>query len=341
MYANYHAHSPMMFWIGRGAQQGQDWRAGWWDTLIEPVEKVLTPSDISALAEVAALAYNKASISEVWDMYYHEDRVAQQLTKHGITVYAGETIAEPSPNGFEGRDDLNETERLLKKYKSDKNIIPVVAPIGIYPWHMNYELFEESIELACKHKARIHVHGAGSIEDDKASRKTYGMPTLEVLEKFGTFSEDIPLTVIAHCTVLSDKEIEIMSRYRSKVLIAVCPSATEKLNYPPVRIADLLKNHISVALGTDGASPAGLPDIEKEMEVAKRIYGMPREYFQHNIIPSSGKKIKISHGKQKEIIERALGVFRNGLGKRAGFSEKLLEEFNGNAEEELTKLLSA
>ena len=338
-YVTYHAHSPMTFWIGMGIPKEipmGDWYKNWWKPLIYPIESVLTKDDINTLSKLSALMYIDNKISEVWDMYFFEEEVAKSLSKYGIRVYAGEVIMKGSKTGYKAHDAVLETEKLIKKFKNNNLIKPVLGYIGPYKWASDKEMTKESAELAIKYKIPVHMHGAGSLSDFDGCKKLYGMMPIEVMEHFGFFSKEIPEVVIAHCAILHEKEINILKNYRDKIRIAVCPRASKSLNYPFATIKNLIQNDIRVVLGTDGSSPSGIPSITKEIETATKIYNINKRYFEENNKSRIETK-KIEKEKRIYIINRAVDCLEN-IALKANLKVKEREIFLRNILNNLNQL---
>lgn len=314
-----------MFWIGKGAPPKKDWVETWWNPYIGPIENQLTKTDMRILSEASAIAYLDNNISEVWDMYFFEEEIAKSLSKFGIKTYIGEAIMTNPPTGYKGLKAIEETERLIKKFKNHKLIKPVVGYIGPYDWASDIELTKASAELAIKYKIPVHTHGAGNQGDFEDCKRVYGMTPIETIEHFGFFSKEIPETVIVHCAVLNDKEIDILKKYKEKVKIAVCPRAAEKLNYEKAPIKKLIENDIKVVLGTDGASPSGIPSIRKEIDTAVKNHGISREYFENNNKSNIQTKT-ISQEERKEIISRFQDCLES-LADKANLKGEIRKEF--------------
>ncbi|MFC1757026.1 amidohydrolase family protein [Patescibacteria group bacterium] len=325
MYTNYHAHSSMMFWIGQGATGSGDWVKQWWDIYIDPIERKIKKDDIRILSEVCALAYLDVGITEVWDMYFFEDTLAQVFSKRGIKTYIGEAVMIDAPTGFVGAEALKETERLIEKYKNDPLIEPVVGYVGLYDWASNQEITEASAELAKKYKVPVHMHGAGNIGDFNDCLRAYKMMPIEALEYFGFFSEEIPEIIIAHCSVLDPKEIEILRKHKERVKVAICPKTNQTINYPLAPVEELIDNGIKVVLGTDGTSPCGLPDISEDIEIASKLYGVSREYFEKNN-KSSVEVIEVQPKERKAIIKDWKALL-DDLSVRARLDDETKREF--------------
>lgn len=143
MYKNYHAHTPMMFWIGQGVSKQDkngDWFEKWWVPYIGPIEGVLNQKDIEIFSEACAVTYLENGITEVWDMYFHEEVVAESLSQYGIRTYADEVIMSNESAGYTGDGAINETIRLIEKYDNHDLIKPVVGYIGPYAWASNEKI---------------------------------------------------------------------------------------------------------------------------------------------------------------------------------------------------------
>ena len=324
-YSNYHTHVGIMFWIGKGAEKDKDWVSTWWDACIGPVESRLTKDDMRVLAGAFALACVDNNISEIWDMYFFEEEIANVLSRYGIKSYIGEAIMTNPPTGYKKLDAIKETERLVEVFRDNDLVVPVVGYIGPYDWASDEEMTIAAAKFARENKIPVHTHGAGDIGDFNDCKKIYGKEPIEALEYYGFFAEEIPEVVIAHCGVLSDKEINILEKYKHKVKVAVCPRAAAKLNYGKAPIQELIKRGVRVVLGTDGCSPSGVPDIKEEIRFASEVYNVDASYFEN--ANKSNRRLELIAFEERTKIIREWHSCLESLADRAGFDGEKRVEF--------------
>lgn len=77
-------------------------------------------------------------------------------------------------------------------------------------------------------------------------------------------------TIVAHCNYLSKAEIRKLAEYDVK--IAHCPISNMKLASGIMPIKEMLKNDLTIGLGTDGCASNNNLDLFEEMKVCSLIH---------------------------------------------------------------------
>ncbi len=333
-YTNFHSHIPMTFWLGMGSTPGTHWVSSWWARLIEPIEKLLQPADISILAEMCALFYRDAHITEVWDMYFHEAEIALQMVKHGIKIYAGEVVMTNPPTGFTKCDAITETTRLMEEFQNEPLIQVVMGYIGPYSWASDADMSQACAKLASELRLPVHTHGAGDEGDYQASKELYGTGPIEALKHFGFFDTRIPKIVIAHCGFLDQREVDILTEMRDRVVVALCPRAARNLEYHKCPVERLIERGVTVGIGTDGGSPSGVPNMEEEISLASSAYGVEGDYFR-NVNHSDRTPLGPVSENERLRISRSWIACLGDIAHRSGLPKELKEKIVSNALESL------
>jgi len=112
----------------------------------------------------------------------------------------------------------------------------------------------------------FHTHAAENRHEMDVVRKRCKMENIEFFESLGILQAN---TCLAHCIWLNDREIDLISDRRAKVVH--CPSSNLKLGSGTARVPELLQKGITVSLGSDGAPCNNTLDMFHEMRLAALI----------------------------------------------------------------------
>lgn len=159
----------------------------------------------------------------------------------------------------EGRQGLDENERYIKecKLRADGRFAAMVGA------HASFTLDEETlvdcVELAQRTGVGIHIHVAEDPVDARITRERFGRGLIEHFEHAGLL--DVPGTILAHGTHLSDAEIELVNGHEH-LSLAHNPSSNmnNAVGYTP-----MAKFSRPPLLGTDGIGA----DMWREARVAE------------------------------------------------------------------------
>lgn len=168
------------------------------------------------------------------------------------------------------RDGRKKAEEGLKEnydfivHTQKKNDNFIKAMFGL---HASFTLSNETLEIASdlgnSLNAGFHIHCAEAESDEKHCIKNYGMRVVERLNKFLILGEN---TILAHCVHINDREIEIISRTRTNVVI----NPQSNLNNA-VGIADsvgFINKQIMCGLGTDAMTVNMLEELRVALWVS-------------------------------------------------------------------------
>lgn len=250
---NAHCHAAMIAF--RGLAEDKPLKE-WLEKYIWPMErKTVNKEMVKTQTKKAIKEMKKNKIAFFVDMYFFEDQVAEVAIEENMPVLIGEALLDfqtPSYKNF--NEGLLITEKLLDKYKNHYLIKTSVAPHSIYT--VNSKHLIEAKKLAKKYNVIYQIHCSETRQEFDNCLKKYGKTPVQYLEKLGVLDEK---TLLAHCVWLDDKDIEILSKRKAKVVH--CPLSNSKLGSGIAPIIKLLKNNVLVCLGTDGAASSNRLDI--------------------------------------------------------------------------------
>jgi len=118
-------------------------------------------------------------------------------------------------------------------------------------------------ELAHKNRKLVMVHVAEDLEEESATRRTYGCSSVErAIEVLGA-------DAVVHGCYASESDFETLAE--KGVPLCICPRSNASFGLPLPDIVQAVKKGVTIALGTDNAMVAE-PDMLRELEAAAFLY---------------------------------------------------------------------
>lgn len=231
----------------------------WLEQHIWPVEGRMVYDDIYVGARLGMLEMMLGGTTTMVDMYPYEEAVAEAAESAGIRA-----VVCPCPMDFRMAHFEEDWRKVRERFSDSRLVTMMMGPHAIYT--LSAENLKRSIDLAEELQLGSHVHLAETQVEDSNARAQFGMSPTEYFEKAGLFKRH---TLAAHCVVLSDSDIEILSR--NGVSVAHNPQSNLKLSSGVAPVQKLLDAGINVAIGTDGASSNNDLDMWEEMRTASLL----------------------------------------------------------------------
>jgi 5-methylthioadenosine/S-adenosylhomocysteine deaminase len=117
-------------------------------------------------------------------------------------------------------------------------------------------------------------HISSTAKEAQLSRRKYGLTPIARLEALEGLGEHL---VLAHAVAVTEEEIEILQRRKTKV--AFCPGASLKLAKGVTligRYPEMLGAGVTVSLGTDGVSASGNLNLMRQMHLVAGLFNDAR-----------------------------------------------------------------
>jgi cytosine/adenosine deaminase-related metal-dependent hydrolase len=141
---------------------------------------------------------------------------------------------------------LHDTESLIRRWhgkENDRLRYNITPRFGIT---CSDELLEGCRTLAEKYKVLITTHASESQFEVREDKKKYKKSTIEHFYDLGLLGSR---TLLVHCVWVSEKEIRLLAKTRTKV--AHCPGSNMMLASGAAPICDMLRTGIEIGLGSD------------------------------------------------------------------------------------------
>jgi 5-methylthioadenosine/S-adenosylhomocysteine deaminase len=237
----------------------------WLNDHIWPVEAKMISNDIYWGAALAAVEMIQSGTTTFADMYGpFMERVADVVTESGMRGVLSRGIIGVAPDG---EKKIEENISLYEDYHGAANgrIKVMFGPHA--PYTCPPDFLKKVAAAAQRLGAEVHIHMNETKAEIEQITKQYGKRPFEYVEDTGLFESP---TLAAHCVHLSDDEIAIIKKHHIRV--AHNPGSNMKLASGIAPVPRLLKEGVTVALGTDGTSSNNNLDMLQEVQLAALLH---------------------------------------------------------------------
>ncbi len=238
----------------------------WLQEYIFPVESTLTSEMVYHSTLLSLCEMIKSGTTSFCDMYLFAADVCRAVATSGMRGWVGEVLYDfPSPNYGDLENGFAYITDLLEQYHSHPRVEITIDPHAVYT--CSPDLLTRLGQLAQEHDKLYHIHLAENEDEVNTCRQRYKCSPVTHLEQLGLLTENV---VAAHCVQVTDAEISLMAERGVKV--AHCPESNMKLASGVAPITKMIKEGISVGIGTDGAASNNDVDMFGELNTTAKIH---------------------------------------------------------------------
>ena len=272
----------------------------WLNEKIWPLEYKLIEEDVywaSLLSHAEMIMTGTTSFA---DMYYFEDQTIKALEKSKMRaqISRGLTLED------EDYTKIKENIDLFKKYENsqDGRINIAFGPHAVYTTDKNY--LKEINKYAKKYKMPIHIHLSETKTENTDCMKRFNQSPTEVFEECGIFENK---TIAAHGVYLSDKDLDILSKY--DVSVVHNPSSNLKLSSGFLDCIRVINKKINLAMGTDSSASNNNLSMIKEISLTSLVskYNNPQNLKAYDVL-----KMATINGAKALGLDDKIGTLEEG-----------------------------
>lgn len=198
-----------------------------------PLERFLDEEAIYVLSRLGVAEVLLAGCTVINDMYHHAAETARAADELGIRAQVAHKVFDTDLAGIrngrhdripeEGARRLEENLALYERWNGAGGG-RIEVRIGAHAADTcSPELLAHIRDEAARRDAGKHIHVAQSPEECDYMRETYGMGSIEFLDRQGFLG---PRTIVAHVTYATDDEIKLLAE--SGTPVAHCPAIVAK-----------------------------------------------------------------------------------------------------------------
>ena len=238
----------------------------WLENYIFPAERNMDAEFVHTGTLLALAEMILSGTTTFCDMYLFEEEVAKAAKKAGVRCLVGEVLYDfPSPNYGSVGEGLEYTESLIQKWRDDPIVSIAVEPHSLFT--CSPELLMASNELALKHRVPLILHVAETLNEVSEIKGKYAKTPIEHLDSLGLLGTHL---IADHCVHLGPSDIKKMAEHGAKVVHN--PESNMKLASGIAPVPELIKQGVTVGLGTDGCASNNNLDLFSEMDTAAKLH---------------------------------------------------------------------
>lgn len=262
---NTHTHLPMVFFRGLADDLPlMDWLRKY----IFPAEARHVNRDFVRTGSLLAMAEMILSGTTTFcDAYFHESAVAEAAIEAGMRAVPCQGFIDlPSVDNPDPTKNIQIAEKYIGKWCGRS---PLVTPALFChaPYTCSPETLRNIKAVAREAGVLYLTHLSETREEVETITARFGLTPGRYLEELGVLDER---TVAVHCNWVDDEEIRIFSERGTG--ISHNPESSLKLAAGIAPVPKMLREGITVGLGTDGSASNNDLDLFGEMGTAARIH---------------------------------------------------------------------
>ncbi len=260
---NTHCHMAMIPFRGLG------------DDCPDRLRRFLFPLESAAMTErlvylssrYAAADMMLGGVTQVFDMYFYEDRVAQAMVKMNMRGTLAETILDFAHcNSDKPYGGLEYSDWFIGKWKNANPLItPAIAPHATNT--NSAEALKKAQKIAEKHDVLISTHVSEMDYEMDYFRQEYNMTPVEFLDSIGLLTDRL---LAVHCIHTTESDVKLFKE--NGVKVSHCIGSNTKAGKGIMPLKEMLAQGVTVSLGTDGASSGNTIDLITQLGMVTRAH---------------------------------------------------------------------
>ena len=263
-FINTHTHAAMTLLRGYGSDNPLQ---VWLEEYIWPAEgKFVSYNFVYDGTEIAVYEMIRTGTTTFVDMYFYENAVADVIKKVGIRGILSTGILDfPTPGAKTPDEGIKKTVEFIEEYKNHSYVIPAIGPHA--PYTCSPDTLKKAFEVAENYDVLFHIHVAETEFEVKTIVEKYGKTPVNHLDAVGVLSER---TLAAHMVYPTEEEIEILAKRGIKV--SHCPESNLKLASGIAPVPEMIKEGVTLSVGTDGTASNDDLDMIGEISTAAKLH---------------------------------------------------------------------
>ena len=199
------------------------------------------------------------------DMYIFEAETALAAREAGVRCLLGEVLFDfPSPSVKTPQEGLEYTERMIRDWAGDPLVNIVVEPHALYT--CSPDLLREAGKLAEKHQVPIATHFLETAGEKAMLEEKLGRKPVHYLQELGYLHGRF---FAFHAVAMDEEDINLFARHGCGVVHN--PESNMKLASGVAPVSAMLREGVTVGLGTDGCASNNNLDMLQEMDTAAKL----------------------------------------------------------------------
>ncbi len=258
---NCHTHAPMTLFRGYAENLPL---SRWLNEKIFPAEDRLHPKAVYAATMLSCAEMIKGGTISFSDMYFFCDEITKAAIETGMKANISRSLVSFDEHATAEQDSrFADAKELYKNYHNAANG-RIKIDMSLHAEYTNKRATCRYVsDFAAEHRIPIQLHLSETKSEHEECIARNGVTPTRFFEECGVFR--VPVSA-AHCVHVSDEDIELLSKYG--VTAVHNPASNLKLGSGVMRLSEMKKAGINIALGTDGSASNNTVDIMKEAYLA-------------------------------------------------------------------------
>jgi len=252
------AHSHLAMTLFRGFVEDlvlQQWLERVWKYEFS----VLDDKAVKAGSKLALVEMIKNGITCAHDMYWHFEQTMEAAEEFGFRLLSGPPITGLGDQAFD--EMFAQARKTLAWLDSLEFVYPIIQAHSTYT--TTPKMMHTVREFKEEYEITFTTHASENQAEVETVLEQYQQTPIHLLASYDLLDES---TLLAHCVVLDDEEIELLAETGTHVVH--CPESNLKIGSGIAPIAAMLEKGINVCIGTDGAASNNDLDILGELKTA-------------------------------------------------------------------------
>jgi len=252
------AHSHLAMTLFRGFVEDlvlQEWLKRVWKYEFS----VLNDKAVRAGSKLALVEMIKNGITCAHDMYWHFEQTMEVAEEFGFRLLSGPPITGLGDQEFD--EMFAQARETLAWLESLEFVYPIIQAHSTYT--TTPKMMHTVREFKEEYGITFTTHASENQTEVESVLERYQQTPIQLLASYDLLDER---TLLAHCVVLEDEEIELLTETSTHVVH--CPESNLKLGSGIASVALMLEKGINVCIGTDGAASNNDLDILGELKTA-------------------------------------------------------------------------
>ena len=260
---NAHTHVPMNLFKGLADDLVL---MDWLNHHIWPAEaKILNDQSVFAGSLLGLAEMLRGGTTCINDHYFYPHSITRALNHIGMRGCVGLWIGSVPTSWASTEEEYFEKAKVVLQ-NQEKNSLVHYAFAPHAPYTVSDAAFKEIQQLSEHYDLQIHMHLHETKSEVEQALQQYHQRGIAHLNNLGFLSNRL---IAVHMTQMLPEEISLIAE--KSVHVVHCPESNMKLGSGFAPIAEMLKQGVNVALGTDGAASNNDLDMFGEMRTAAFI----------------------------------------------------------------------
>jgi 5-methylthioadenosine/S-adenosylhomocysteine deaminase len=260
---NAHTHAAMTLLRGIADDKPLD---AWLQEDIWPVEAALTPEDVRAGTELAAVEMIRSGTTAFADMYFEMDAVVDAVDRAGLRARVGHGVVTVGKDDEAARADAAESIAVAERFDgaADGRVSTAFMPHSLTT--VDPDVLREYTERAREAGVPVHLHANETTDEVDPIVDEHDERPLEWARDLGLLERE---DFLAHGVHTTASEHDLLAQ--SGAGVVHCPASNMKLASGMAPVQAMRDAGVTVALGTDGAASNNDLDVFDELRDAAML----------------------------------------------------------------------